>query len=239
MSDRNPKIYCIMVTNKNRKRFLPTALVNFAEQTYPNKTLLIINHSPDEKLILEPLENVHEFQVNKEQEHFTLGKLRNIALEFVPDNALWMTNDDDDYKNPDYIALFIKRLLFHNLDILFMKNRLEVNLNNGFIFRSQFRNGRAFFIAKKIREFKYLDLDTIEDKNVRDQYNKANKATAMYDNDPKLYVRAIHNTNTSIFVNNQKSSIVNYTKDNEYQEFEATQEEIDYVNEILGKYYKN
>lgn len=227
-----------MVTNKNRKRFLPTALLNFAEQTYSNKVLLIINHSPDEKLILEPVKNVHEFQVNKEHEKFTLGKLRNIALEFIPDNSLWMTNDDDDYKSPDYIEQFVKRLLFHNLDILFMKNRLEVNLNNGFIFRSQFRNGRAFFVAKKNQEFKYLDLDTIEDKDVRDQYTKSNKKTAMFDNDPKLYVRAIHTTNTSIFVNNQKNEIVNYDKNNEYLEFQATQEEIDYVNKIILKFYK-
>ena len=229
-----------MVTNKTRKHFLTIALKIYAEQTYINKVLIIINHSPEEKLIIEPIKNVHEFLVDKTQQNFTLGQLRNIALDgFVPEGGLWTTNDDDDYKHPTYLEEFIRRLTFHNLDLLFLKNRLEINLNNGFIFRSQFKKGWAFFIAKKYRDYKYLDLDTMEDKNVRDEYKKNDKKIATFNNDPNLYIRTIHNTNTSIFVVNTKNSIVNYSEDNNYREFDATYEEKKYVNNIIDSYYKD
>jgi hypothetical protein len=214
-----------MITNIKRTRFIEYAIKNFNEQTYPNKTLIVINHSPGKKLIPET-PNVFEFIVDKEQEHFSLGELRNIALEgFVPNNALWTTFDDDDIRSKYYLEQLCKRILYHNIDLLFLKNRLEYNINNGFVYRSQFKSGMPFFIAKKYNGFKYLNVDSLEDVQVGQDYIKAGKKVAKFNNDSRIYIRVIHNTNTSLFVNNEKNSIVEYDEHNNYREFEATEEE--------------
>jgi hypothetical protein len=230
-----------MITNKDRKRFVPIALKNFKEQTYRNKKLIIINHSFDLDSCLGDSclggGDIMEIFVDKDKQKFTLGALRNIALAMVPFGEYWTTWDDDDYKHPDYLSQFMKRMIRLNLDILFLKNRLEVNLNNQFVFRSKFVRGWAFFVARKINEYKYLDLDTMEDTNVREVYEKAGKVVRIYNNDPKLYIRTIHTTNTSVFVNNEKAEIVQYNEKNHYQEFEATPEENSFVLKIINKYY--
>jgi glycosyltransferase involved in cell wall biosynthesis len=229
-----------MITNKNRKHFIESALLNFKEQTYPNKVLIVINHSPEEKLITVPHPNVHEFVVDKSQQHFSLGGLRNIALDgFVPEGGLWTTYDDDDIRAKDYLEQLCKRIVFHGIDLLFLKNRLEYNINNGFVYRSQFKTGMPFFVAKKYTGFKYLEVDTLEDVRVGQDYQKAGKKVAKFNNDPKLYVRVIHNTNTSAYVRNDKNSIVEYDESTNYHEFEATQEEKEYATSMVTKRLKH
>jgi len=237
MDSEQPKIYCIMITNKNRKHFIGSALKNFNEQTYPNKALIVINHSPDEKLITDQIKDVHEFVVDKTQEKFSLGELRNIALDgFIPNGGLWTTYDDDDIRAKDYLEQLCKRIMFHGIDLLFLKNRLEYNLNNGFVYRSEFKSGMPFFIARKYYGFRYLDVDTLEDVMVGQDYKKAGKKVAKFNNDPKIYVRVIHNTNTSTYVRNDKDYIINYDKDSNYHEFEATDKEKKYAESQVTKY---
>jgi hypothetical protein len=231
------KIYCIMITNIKRNKFIDYAIGNFIEQTYPNKTLIVINHSPGTKLINQKYDNIFEFIVNKEQENFSLGELRNIALDgFIPNGALWTTYDDDDIRSIYYLEQLAKRIIYHDLDLLFIKNRLEYNLNNEFKFKSQFKTGMPFFIARKYYGFKYLNVDSLEDIRVGQDYIKDGKKVAKFNNDPRIYIRVIHGNNTSLYVKNDKNSIVEYNPDNNYREFEATQEEINYINNKIEKY---
>ena len=227
-----------MITNKNRQKFFDVAIENFEIQTYKHKVLVILNHSRGHPMLTKSKANYHEFMVDKEHEDFSLGKLRNLALRAcVPMGGLWTTFDDDDWRRSDYLETFFKRLKHHDLDLLFMKNRLEYNMNNGFIFRSAFMNGRAFFLAKRILEFEYDDLDTLEDTHIGEDYKKFNKKVGKFNNDPKLYIRVIHNNNTSVFVNAGKESISSYSITNNYQEFDASPDEKRYVNDVMQKEY--
>lgn len=223
-----------MITNAKRKHFIDSAIRNFQSQTYRYKTLIIVNHSLP-LLLSTSLSNIHEFYVDKEKQHLTLGALRNLALEtFVPNGGLWMSFDDDDWRSPDYLLEFYKRFKYHKLDLLFMKNRLEYNKNNGYVFRSKFEDGRAFFLARKFDNIVvYDDLDTLEDMNIDTRYRDIGKKIRKFNNDPKMYIRVIHTTNTSVYVQPDKTTITKYVKHSNYQEFEATQSEIEYVKRIF------
>jgi hypothetical protein len=232
-----------MITNKSRERFIPTAIKNFEMQTYKDKKLIVLNHSYGTKLVkADATANVHEYIVNKEQQNFSLGKLRNIALKaFVPIGGLWTPFDDDDWHRSDFLEEFQKRLEYNHLDLLFLKNRLEYNMNNGFIFKSKFLNGWAFFLAKRIEDDisqeLYDDLDTLEDAHIGERYMKCGKKVGKFENDPKIYIRMIHTTNSSIFVRKEKSTIQEYGSMNNYQEFEASDNEKAYVNHVVEKYF--
>ena len=238
-------IYCIMITNKSRERFISSAIKNFELQTYKEKKLIVLNHSFGTTMINnKDVKNIHEFVVNKDQQKFSLGKLRNIALKaFVPVGGLWTPFDDDDWHREDFLEEFQNRLEYANLDLLFLKNRLECNMNNGFIFRSKFMNGWAFFLARRIEvEGKielYDDVETLEDSHVGERYRNAGKKVGKFENDPKIYVRMIHTTNSSIFVRKEKSSIVEYGNLNNYQEFDANEEEKGHVRHVIKNYYKD
>mgnify|MGYP001248267730 CR=1 FL=1 len=50
-----------------------------------------------------------------DNEEIKLGTLRNIALQFVPPNAIWTTWDDDDWRHPNYISIMMKKMLNKNV----------------------------------------------------------------------------------------------------------------------------
>ena len=226
-----------MITNASRQHFIESAIRNFESQSYRYKTLIVVNHTPGTSLVNQKNSQIHEFFVDKEKQHMTLGALRNMALDaFVPNGALWTPFDDDDWRSPDYLLDFYKRFKYHNLDLLFMKNRLEYNKNNGYIFRSRFEDGRAFFLARKFDNITvYDDLDTLEDTNIDKRYREAGKKIRKFNNDPKMYIRVIHTNNTSVYVQPLKTNIVKYSSDNSYHEFDATIGEKEYVEKIMGR----
>ena len=63
------------------------------------------------------------------------------------------------------------------------------------------------------------------------------KKVGKFENDPKIYIRMIHTTNSSIFVRKEKSTIQEYGSMNNYQEFEASDNEKAYVNHVVEKYF--
>ena len=234
-------IYCIMITNSSRMQFINRAIKNFLLQKYTSKKLIIVKHSP-EKLIQDKdlmiSENIHEFYIDKSSQHFTLGGIRNIALQaFVPKFALWTTWDDDDWRRSDYLDTLYKGLKLNDFDIIFIKNRLEYNQNNGFIFKSCFLNGRAFFLAKHIPKKIYDDLDTLEDTHIENTYHKLNQYVGKLDNEAEIYIRVIHTSNTSPFVKPEKKTIDHYPLHNEYQEFDASESEKQYVENTIKLYF--
>ena len=224
-----------MITNIKRTSFVPKAIANFQMQKHPEKKLIILNHSPGHIFLKQPIDNVHEFYIDKLTQKFSLGGLRNIALETcIPRGALWTTFDDDDWRRDDYLSTLYSLLKFNRLDLLFLKKWLEYNENTNFTFKSQFKKGWAFFLARKIDATIYDDVDTLEDSRVEEIYKKNGKQVARMNNDPKIYIRVIHSNNTSIFVDPNKNNIVDYAKSQQYQEFEASQAEKDYVMKALG-----
>lgn len=93
------------------------------------------------------------------------------------------------------------------------------------------------FFAYKNPFIKYEKINTSEDKMVKQfayKYLKVN----IYDNDPKIYIRTIHE-NTSVYVNTKKRTIKDTSTNINFFENKPTQNQINYVNQIVTLYYKN
>lgn len=231
-----PKIYCIMIIGK-RYNFVNIGINNFVVQTYPNKHLLIINHG--DTSISNQLQSLTNATEVMGPSHFTLGELRNFAISLVPINALHTTFDDDDWRHPKFLEMLYDELRKNRADVVFFRNRLDVNLTNGFVYRCKFENGTPHPLTKNIPLIKYLNKKTLEDIDLYDQYKRHNKRIHVVNNNPKWYIRTIHDSNTSSFVVNSKRTTVHYAVESSYHEFDATGDEISYAKKIVHINYKD
>lgn len=235
-----PTIYCVLITGKNedRYKFIPIAIENFNIQTYPNKKLLIINHG--NKQILQGIDNknIIEIMFNKNK-NFTLGDMRNYSISMIPYGGIFCIFDDDDYRHPKFIELLYNEMKSKNADVVFFKNRIDYNINNKFAYRSKFDKGMPFILSKNINNIKYLSKDSLEDIRLHLDYDIHNKKIHIIDNDPRWYIRLIHGTNTSLFVDDTRNHIINYNNEGNYHEFDLTQKEKKFADTIIDKYFKS
>jgi hypothetical protein len=231
------RVYCLLITGKNsdRYKFIPLAIQNFQDQTYQNKFLIIINHG-DQSLKNLECNNIKEIRFTKGQ--MKLGDMRNFSLEMVPLGALFTLWDDDDWRHKRYIELLVKNLSGGS-DAVFFKNRLDYNANNGFIYRARFEKGMPFLLVRKFDSLKYLSKESLEDIRLQNDIELHNKSIKIIDNDPRWYIRTIHGQNTSLYVDNNKNKIVNYSDQSTYHEFEATEQQVRYVRKIIETYYND
>lgn len=226
-----------MITGKNgRESFAKTSVINFKEQSYKNKYLIIVNHG---KPVLNRNNKDNIFEINVEKTK--LGTMRNIALELVPPDAIWTTWDDDDWRSKNYLSI-----LFHQLNkdtskkCLMYKNRLDHNLNTNFTYQVHIASGTYIFFCYKDPYLRYDDLDTKEDAKTKQQILEKGSETIIYDNDPSLYIRFVHNNNTSVYVSALKTQIRSHELNTHiYLESDANIRNISYVNFIKKKYYDN
>ena len=233
MSER---VYCLLITGKDtdRYKFIPLAVENFLEQTYQNKYLLIINHGNQ---CLKSYERDNIKQVRFSKKHMTLGDMRNFSLEMVPLDALFTLWDDDDWRHNKYIELLVSNMKDSNADVVFLKNRLDYNTNTKFVYRSKFEKGAPFILARKFDAFKYLSKESLEDIRLHNDFELYGKSILIINNDPRWYIRTIHGHNTSLYVDNKKNKIINYSDESTYHEFDATEKEASYVKKIIETYY--
>jgi hypothetical protein len=169
----------------------------------------------------------------------TLGDMRNFSLEMVPFNGLWTVWDDDDWRHDRYLELLYKNMVEKKADAVFFMNRLDFNLNNGFTYRCKFSKGMPFLLSKKADVIRYLSKDSLEDIRLYNDLELHGMNTSVINNDPRWYIRTIHGTNTSLYVDNAKKSIVLYNDDSQYHEFDATEKERTYARKIIELYYKH
>lgn len=99
-----PTISCLMVT-KNRFELAQWAMQCFAEQTYPNTELVIIDDGEDTRLeehvAASQDENIRLRRLPDENK--SLGELRNLALETATGSYVCQW-DDDDLVDPERLA---------------------------------------------------------------------------------------------------------------------------------------
>lgn len=213
-----PDVYCIMITGKDdeRIRWARKAVLNFREQSYPNKHLIIINHHASLKVIeksspyVQTLQDdgIVEFQVPKSKGTL-LGHLRNIALDLVPYNALWTTWDDDDIRSMDYLSTLQKHMSPSYHAVAFC-NRIEVNRKTGFVWGVSLKpHGTVHILCRASdKRIRYLQRDTMEDVHLhRDILQFGHQIKVIQDNDPLMYIRVIHDTNTSLYVDPNKVNL--------------------------------
>lgn len=227
-------VYCLMITGYKPERvaYAKKSVINFLEQNYENKYLVILNQSSEN--IIEPNqtnERIFERKVAVDK----LGILRNKSLEMVPTNAVWTTWDDDDYRHPQYLSIFMKEFCKHDVDFLMFQNRLEYNISTKFKFKIKLKSGTMIFFSK-LKSIKYEPVESMEDQIVKKTALRHFRCKII-DNDPKLYMRLIHDCNTSLYVNNDKNTLRDTSKHVDYFESPLTSDEKEYLDKIISSYY--
>jgi hypothetical protein len=239
---KQPPIYCIMITGKDacRKEFAKLSILNFQNQVYPNKFLIIINHG--DKLIDNPIQYCKEVIVNKDMHKLCLGELRNIALELVPFNAMWFPWDDDDYRHPLLLRYLMDQMISQRAGCVCMTTRLEYNKATRFAWKMTIKSGMVLVLAKKDRRFQYIRKESMEDVDLIDRYKELGYKVVTVPNNPGWYLRLVHNNNTSMYVNENKQVVLEKTAHEKvtsnYLEENCSDIEASYVDNILLSYYK-
>ena len=235
-TSKNTPVYCLMITGhlKNRRKFALKSIQNFLKQSYDNKHLVILNQD-NISLLKNNYDNILEVKIDNTNK--TLGELRNISLQFVPPNAIWTVWDDDDYRVSNYIDTMVNQMHKTNCDFLMFQNRIEYNLNNDFSFKMTLKSGFMTFFAKYNPYLQYEHISTSEDKQMK-QYALKNLNVHVFNNNPLVYIRAIHTNNTSVYVSQNKNQLQNTKNNKVYFENNLTKYEKELVNNIIYKYYK-
>lgn len=233
-----PPIYCLMVTRGDgeREALARVSVTNFDLQSFKNKYLVIINEGKA-NILSEKTSNKIELHV----QNMPLGTMRNLAMELVPPNAIWTTWDDDDWRSTDYLSTLYTALSKQkNKKYLMFTRRIDHSFNNDFTYQVHLPSGTFIFFCYKDPLLRYDDVANKEDAVVkRYLLQKQLNKLVLYENDPKLYIRFIHQNNTSVYLDKNKSKITQYSNKSPYFEYPAYDEHIHYVNTIKKKYYNN
>ena len=231
-----------MITGKDecRKHFAHVAIENFKRQDYPYKKLVIINHGKfnviENEIKID--EDMFEFHVEKTKD-VSLGDLRNIGLEMVPLNALWITWDDDDWRHDTFLSYLFTQLKESQSDCITFSNRIEYNTKNRFVWLMHLKKRFFIMLVPKDSRFMYLSKDTGEDLDFIDFYEKHYKCKVLRANNPNLYIRLVHVNNTSAYVDADKKKIITTDNYSNYTESDSTPDQESYTLYIINTFYKN
>lgn len=189
-SQLNPSVTAVMVTGKSieRVKFARTAVTSFLEQTYPNKKLLIINTGPCDILDRERL-NIEEKRLFVNND-VTLGKLRNMAFDLT-DSDFLIQWDDDDWYHPERIAYQVSGIASSGSSV-FLNNQIRYSFerDTAIVYSNGPIHGTVLH-PRKIRQ-RYSPLKRSEDT----VFMKILPNRVVMDNEPKMYIRFYHGSNT-------------------------------------------
>ena len=223
-------IYCVMITGKNdsRQKFAEIAIANFKMQSYSNKKLVIINES--DRLDVGDDDIIERVVNEKERERLTLGDLRNMAFEYIPEEAIWTTWDDDDWRSDNYL-----QYLYDNLksnDYVFFTRRIEHNFNTDFTWIMELKTGFVIMFGRKKTFAKYDRKEFNEDIKLKKTISKHLRFKVI-ENDPIIYIRFTHKDNTSTLVKERKTSLKDTSSNKVYFESAVNGMEKLYVDHIV------
>jgi hypothetical protein len=230
-----PPIYCIMITTESRRDFAKVSIRNFHKQQYSNKYLIIINQS-DKRVGPSTSDNVLEMFTTQDEDR-TLGELRNMGLALVPPDALWTTWDDDDLRSHIYLNTLLGHMRSTNSDVVTITERVEYNTLNGFAYVAGFRSGFMTVLAKSLPDLVYSHHNTLEDVHMRKVAKQKYKFHSIVHNDPTLYVRFVHENNTSPYAKPHKNNVRSTQKGNTLFERALYPSERESLHKILSEYY--
>ena len=190
MSDTFEPIYAFMITGKDPVR-LPLAQMavnSFAQQSYPNKKLVIVDDGGFE-FDLDGLDAEHV----RVERGMTLGELRNVSLDAVPDGAVWVQWDDDDWRDPTCIAEQYDQL--GDAGAVVLKNQIQFLVRAGRSWVVTRKSGIEGTIMARKNHVRYPPMKRSEDSVFRDRMKRAVK-WRVWDNPAWQYIRLIHGANT-------------------------------------------
>ena len=103
---------CAIMPTADRARFIPQALAGFLAQTYPEKTLVVLDNGRNLIQDFVPQDDprvlYHALSWPAGQ---NIGQLRNLACQLAPDDTdVFIHFDDDDWSQPARIARQVEEL---------------------------------------------------------------------------------------------------------------------------------
>lgn len=184
-----PLVSALMITGKAQERvaMANVAIASFTAQTYPARELVVVNHGGAPLRSADP--RVREIVVPKECS-LRLGDLRNLGLaacsgEWV---LLW---DDDDWHGPERIAAQMKHAQRDTAVLLQNQIRYSLLTRTGYVYRDC-GGIHGTYLHHRDVAWKYPRTARGEDTEFLKQFPKR----IALENDPGLFVRFAHSTNT-------------------------------------------
>lgn len=109
-----PKISCLLVTAAGRFDYFRRSVRCYADQTYPNRELVVVNEGPREyqDQIAAHLADRGDVRLIFIDGKYTLGSLRNISVALCRGDV-FVQWDDDDFNAPERLAVQFAHLLRH------------------------------------------------------------------------------------------------------------------------------
>jgi len=234
-------IFALMVTGKNKERITMAAeaVRQFRAQTYPFKKMIIVNHHPHARVLgsdamrTDDNDDVSEIHVNKDAHRLTLGHLRNMLLDLVPMQASWTIWDDDDWRPSDYISsLEAARQRFY-VDAIALTQRYEYNKKTDFAWKVRVKNGLPIVLCRAHPSIRYMHKNTMEDVHLLRDIHIHLKSIWLWTNDPRIYIRLVHQDNTSLYVNARKKKVEDTKHNKVYFENTLSPQQEKYVRENI------
>jgi glycosyltransferase involved in cell wall biosynthesis len=125
-----------MVTAKNRFDCFKRSFHCYAEQTYPNKELVIVNEGPKEyqDQIAEYLKDRNDIKFVFLDGWYSLGALRNISIALCRGD-IFVQWDDDDFNAPERLSVQYNYLSNHpKAKVCYLSDQLHYYFNSGYLF---------------------------------------------------------------------------------------------------------
>lgn len=216
-------IYGILITGKDpaRSAMARHAAGQFLVQTHPHKRLLIVNHGSESVMNKLPLDRtstkdtLYELRVKKESHGLTLGDLRNMALNLVPfrSDVAWITWDDDDWRAPNYLELLHTAMQKHQADVVGYARRHECNVSSNLEWVTELKTGFVHCLVRNDPRIRYQSRETMEDTHLYDLFKELKKKVhvippSQLPLDRVYYIRTVHGTNTSMYVQTDKKNLI-------------------------------
>lgn len=192
-----PTICAVMVTGMPGREYLARlAMRSFAEQDYPHKHLLIINDG--EPLLSQKQPDITELRLCG---GWSLGQLRNYALDNLPDGVQHVMQwDDDDYSHPSRMRRQLQYQGDTQASVLRYVTHCNIRTGTMRICVPTRRPSYGFpgtLMHNADTTYRYPEIGKGEDTQfVREWIRDGQLAVVNNTTSPILYVRSFHGKNT-------------------------------------------
>jgi hypothetical protein len=187
-----PSITAVMVTGKNETRlpFARNAILSFLAQDYGNRHLLMVNDGPFSfEFPGLPKERFVELRPSSRE---VVGALRNRALDYLPEGALWVGWDDDDWHHPKLMSTQRLFLEAASAEACFLQNQVKYDFQRNTAWVDFHPGGFAGTImSRQDPELRYPCQQRSEDSHFCHAI-KQSRSWFAWDNPPRFYLRLLH-----------------------------------------------
>ncbi len=189
-------VSCITVS-RNRHKLLQHSIFQFNQQTHADKELIVIYYSDDEDTVsmIQNIkqDNIHFYPYNIEK-CWTLGDLRNYAIDKTSGDYICVWDDDDIY-HPDRISMQLEKITGRYVACTIRREiRFNVFTNRLYLTKRRKHGLEGSLLCKKKFFPKYSKLNSGEDTPVLSFLGYDDKIAFL--DRAHLYIYVYHGKNT-------------------------------------------